>query len=55
MVSQITANCSNNVVDYATSDNVRIWTDGGPKHFKNSHALFAIAQLAKKHKVCEHK
>ena len=37
--------------EFTTSRNVKIWSDSGPKHFKNSHALYAIAQLAKKHKV----
>ena len=42
---------SYNGAEFATSNNIKIWSDGGPKHFKNSHALFAIAQLAKKHEV----
>ena len=40
--------------EFATSDNIKMWSDDGPKHFKNSHALFAIAQLAKKHEVSCH-
>ena len=42
---------SNHCTEFATSANIKIWSDGGPKHFKNSHALYAIAQLAKKHEV----
>ena len=41
-------------IEFATSDNIKMWSDGGSKHFKNSHVLFAIAQLVKKHEVSCH-
>ena len=40
------------LTEFSMSEKVCIWSDGGPKHFKNSHALFAAAQIAFKEGVC---
>ena len=37
--------------EFAIGRRVKIWSDGGPKHFKNSSAMFAMAQIQELSKV----